>query len=58
MDGAGDGGAVHPAQHRQRLVGQLEAQNHQGDQDPIAEDELMAGAGAGGAAAWVAAAGA
>src|SRR6266545_178514 len=58
VDGAGDGGAVHPAQHRQGLVGQLEAQNHQGDQDPIAEDQLMAGAGAGGAAAWVAAAGA
>jgi hypothetical protein len=53
---AGDGGAVHPVQHRQGLVGQLEAEDHQGDQDPVAEAQAVVGAGAGGAPAWVAAA--
>ena len=43
MDGAGDGGAVHPVQHRQGLVGQLEAQDHQGDQHPVGEDQLVVG---------------
>jgi hypothetical protein len=37
-------------------VGQLEAQDHQGDQHVVAEDQLVVGAGAGGALAWVAAA--
>ena len=56
MDRAGDGGVVHPGQHRQGLVGQLEAQDHQGDQHPVTEDQLVVGAGAGGALTWVAAA--
>jgi hypothetical protein len=56
MDGAGDGGAVDPVQHRQGLVGQLQAQDHQGGQDPVTQDEALVGAGAGGALAWVAAA--
>jgi hypothetical protein len=45
-----------PVQHRQGLVRQLEAQVDQGGQDPIGEDQLVVGAGAGGAAAWMAAA--
>jgi hypothetical protein len=56
MDGAGDGGAVHPGQHRQGVVGQLEAQDHQGGQDPVAEDQLVVGPGAGGTLVRVAAA--
>src|SRR6266516_2376865 len=48
VDRAGDGVAVHAIQHRQRLVGQLQAQLHQGDQDPVAEDELVVGPGADG----------
>lgn len=56
MDGAGNGGAVHPVQHRQGVVGQLEPQDHQGGQDPVAEDQLVMGAGAGGTLAWAAAA--
>ncbi|HEV8653031.1 MAG TPA: hypothetical protein VG276_27490 [Actinomycetes bacterium] len=38
------------------MVRQLEAQVHQGGQDPVAEDQLVVGAGAGGAPARVAAA--
>jgi hypothetical protein len=53
---AGDGGAVHPVQHGQGLVGQLAAQDHQGGQDPVAEGQAVVGSGAGGALAWVAAA--
>jgi hypothetical protein len=53
---AGDGGAVHLVQHRQGLVGQLEAEDHQGDQEPVAKAQAVVGAGAGGAPAWVAAA--
>jgi hypothetical protein len=56
VNGAGDGGAVHPAQHRQRVVGQLEAQDHQGGQHPVAEDQLVVGAGADGTLTRVAAA--
>jgi hypothetical protein len=56
VDGTGNGGAVNPVQHRQRVMGQLEAQAHQGGQDPVAEDQLVVGAGAGGTLAWVAAA--
>jgi hypothetical protein len=56
VDGTGDGGAVHPIQHRQRVVGQLQAQDHQGGQDPVGEDQLVVGPGAGGTLAWVAAA--
>lgn len=56
VDGAGNGGAVHPVQHRQGLVGQLEPQDHQGGQHPIGEDQLVVGAGTGGTLAWVAAA--
>jgi hypothetical protein len=37
-------------------VGQLEAEDHQGDQDPVAEAQAVVGAGAGGALPWVAAA--
>jgi hypothetical protein len=55
-DGAGDGGAVDPEQHRQGLVRQLQAQHDQGGQHPVAQDQPLVGAGAGGAAAWVAAA--
>jgi hypothetical protein len=55
-DRAGDGGAVHPVQHRQGLVGQLEPQVDQGDQHPVSEDELVVGTGAGSALARVAAA--
>jgi hypothetical protein len=43
VDGAGDGGAIHPVQHRQGLVRELEAQNHEGHQDPVAEDQPVAG---------------
>jgi hypothetical protein len=39
------------------VVGQLEAQGDQGGQDPVGEDQLVVGAGASGALAWVAAAG-
>jgi hypothetical protein len=53
---AGDGGAVHPVQHGQGLVGQLAAQDHQGGQDPVAECQAVVASGAGGALAWVAAA--
>jgi hypothetical protein len=55
-DRAGDGGAVDPVQHRQSVVRELQAQDDQGDQHPIDEDEPVAGAGPGSAAAWVAAA--
>jgi hypothetical protein len=55
-DGAGDGGAVDPEQYRQGLVRQLQAQHDQGGQHPVAQDQPLVGAGAGGAAAWVAAA--
>jgi hypothetical protein len=37
-------------------VGQLQAQDHQGDQHAVTQDQTMAGAGASGALAWVAAA--
>jgi hypothetical protein len=43
VDRAGDGGAVHPVQHGQGLVGQLKAEDHQGNQDPVAEDQPVAG---------------
>jgi hypothetical protein len=56
VDGASNGGAVHPIQHRQGLVGQLEAQDHQGDQHPVCEDQLVVGPGAGGTPTRVAAA--
>jgi hypothetical protein len=56
MDGAGNGGAVHPVQHRQGVVGQLEPQAHQGGQDPVTEDQLVMGPGAGGTLTPVAAA--
>jgi hypothetical protein len=45
VDGTGDGGAVHPVQHRQGLVGELQAQVHQGDQDPVAKDQPVARSG-------------
>jgi hypothetical protein len=35
---------------------ELEAQDHQGDQHTVTQDQTMVGAGAGGAPAWVAAA--
>ena len=56
MDGTGDGGAVHPVQHPEGVVGQLEAQDHQGGQDSVGEDQLVVGPGAGGMLAWMAAA--
>jgi len=46
VDRAGDGGTVDPVQHRQRLVGQLGAQHHQGDQHPIREPQPLVWAGA------------
>ncbi len=55
MDGAGDGGAVNPVQHRQRLVWELEAQVDQGDQDPVTNHQPVGGAGPGGAPPGVAA---
>jgi hypothetical protein len=39
-DGAGDGGAVDPEQHRQGLVRQLQAQHDQGGQHPVAHPRL------------------
>jgi hypothetical protein len=42
--------------HGQGLVAQLEAEDHQGDQEPVTEDQAVVGAGARGALAWVAAA--
>ena len=56
MHGAGDGGAVNAGQHRHGLVGQLQAQDHQGDQHAVTEDQAVVGAGPGGTLAWVAAA--
>jgi hypothetical protein len=56
MDGTGDGGAVHPVQHPEGVVGQLEAQDHQGSQDSVGEDQLVVGPGPGGTLAWMAAA--
>jgi hypothetical protein len=49
-DRAGDGGAVHAKQHRQGLMGQLEPQDHQGDQHTVTEDQ--AGVGPAPAARW------
>jgi hypothetical protein len=55
VDGAGDGGAIHPVQHRQGLVRELEAQNHEGHQDPVAEDQPVAGSASFGRfGSWVA----
>jgi hypothetical protein len=51
VDCAGDGGAVHPVQHCQGLVGQLGPQDYQGDQHPVTEHQPLAGSGAGGALA-------
>ena len=56
MDGTGDGGTVRPVQHPEGVVGQLEAQDHQGGQDSVGEDQLVVGPGAGGPLAWMAAA--
>jgi hypothetical protein len=38
---AGDGGAVHAVEHRQRGVRQLEPQDHQRDDHPVREHQLM-----------------
>jgi len=56
MHRAGDGGAVDPIQHRQGLVRQLEAQDHQRDQDPVIKHQAVVRAGTLGTLAWVAAA--
>jgi hypothetical protein len=56
MDGTGDGGAVHPVQHPEGVVGQSEAQDHRGGQDSVGEDQLVVGPRAGGTLAWIAAA--
>jgi hypothetical protein len=42
-DGAGDGGAVDPEQHRQGLVRQLQAQHDQGHQHPVAHGQPLVG---------------
>jgi len=55
-DGAGDGGAVDPEQHRQGLVRQLPPSTIRVANTPGRTRPAAGGAGAGGAAAWVAAA--
>ena len=42
VDRPGDGGVVHPIQHRQGLMGKLEAQDHQRHQDPVAQHQPVA----------------
>jgi hypothetical protein len=47
MDRTGDGCAVHPIQHRQGLVRELESQHHQGHQHAVAEGQPRLGPGPG-----------
>jgi hypothetical protein len=56
MDRAGDGGAVDLVQHGHGVVGQLQSQDDEGGQQPVAEDQPVVGAGAGAAPPRVAAA--
>jgi len=45
MDGPGDRRAVHPVEHRQGGMRQLEPQDHQGRDDPVDEGQLTVGTG-------------